>query len=70
MDKVLSDLKINSIEMNLLLDWFDKVRIGLWLMYFTLDNNWTDISPKFHIAKRIGQFDRFLHNDVVTLIHT
>jgi len=61
MDKVLSDLKINSIEMNLLLDWFDKVRIGLWLMYFTLDNNWTDISPKFHIAKRIGQFDRFLH---------
>lgn len=61
MEKILSGQPINSFEIDSLLDWFDKIIIGLWLMYFTLDKNWTGIFPKFFINKRIGQYDRFLY---------
>ncbi|MBA4143636.1 MAG: hypothetical protein H0X43_11700 [Nitrosospira sp.] len=44
----------------LLLDWLDKVRIGLWLGYSYLHNNPTKIPPKFHINSRIGQKDRMI----------
>jgi hypothetical protein len=44
----------------MLLDWFDKVRIGLWLGFNQLDNNYLEVDPKFHIDSRIGQYDRLL----------
>jgi hypothetical protein len=40
-----------------LLDWLDKVRIGLWLGYHML-NKETRFRPKFHIDTRIGRKDR------------
>lgn len=61
MESILADEKINSSQMSLLLDWFDKVRVGLWLMYFVLDKNQAQVLPKFHIKQRIGQYDRMLH---------
>ena len=43
-----------------LLDWLDKVRIGLWLAYHTLQANPTGIQPAFHISSRIGTKDRLV----------
>lgn len=44
----------------LLMDWMDKVRVGLWLNYHVLQGNPTMIDPKFHIKDRIGRKDRYL----------
>lgn len=43
-----------------LLDWLDKVRVGLWLGYSYLHKNPLKISPTFHIDSRIGKKDRML----------
>lgn len=44
----------------LLLDWLDKVRIGLWLGYRYLQQNPLGIPPKFTIDSRIGSKDRMV----------
>lgn len=44
----------------LLMDWMDKVRVGLWLNYHVLQGNPTGIAPNFHIKDRIGRKDRYL----------
>jgi hypothetical protein len=49
-----------NYEIDTLLDWFDKVRIGLWLGSITLDNLIDIIDPKFHINSRIAHRDRAL----------
>ena len=59
--KLLGNEPINSVEISKLLDWLDKVRVGLWLMFYTLDKNPRGISPQFHIKNRIAQHDRMLH---------
>jgi hypothetical protein len=59
-EKILRDENITTNEANVLLDWFDKVRVGLWLGYHQLDKNIAEVSPTFHIATRIGQYDRVL----------
>ena len=38
-----------------LMDWMDKVRVGLWLNYHVLQGNPTGIDPNFHIKDRIGR---------------
>jgi len=43
-----------------LLDWLDKVRIGLWLTYHFIQKNPTKINPQFHINSRIASKDRML----------
>ncbi len=43
-----------------LMDWMDKVRVGLWLNYHVLQGNPTGIAPNFHIKDRIGRKDRYL----------
>lgn len=58
--KVISDDSISATEFSTLLDWFDKIRIGLWLAYLYLDKNPAGIAPKFYIARRIGVHDRML----------
>ena len=48
-------------DFDLLLDWFDKVRVGLWLAFhYFLDRNYWGVLPHFFIADRIGQADRAL----------
>ena len=43
-----------------LLDWMDKVRIGMWLGINSLDGDLVK-KPKFFINQRIASKDRFLH---------
>lgn len=44
----------------LLLDWLDKVRIGLWLNYQLIQNMPFGVKPHFRINDRIGRKDRML----------
>jgi hypothetical protein len=57
-ERLLNRNPITGSEFIILLDWLDKVRIGLWLGYLYLHGNSADISPRFHIDSRIGQKDR------------
>lgn len=59
-DKLLIDLYLSQPELSLLLDWFDKIRIGLWLAVIYLNKNTFGITPKFHIKDRIATKDRLL----------
>lgn len=49
---------VNGEQLSTFLDWLDKVRVGLWLGMLTLDKNPLETNPNFHIADRIGQYDR------------
>lgn len=43
-----------------LLDWLDKVRIGVWLTRHMIENHPIEITPNFHISSRIGRKDRMV----------
>ncbi|MDD4876793.1 MAG: hypothetical protein PHQ86_06680, partial [Dehalococcoidales bacterium] len=58
--RLLSEKPLSESELSTLLDWFDKVRIGLWLGYMYLNNNDLGIEPHFYISNRIGLNDRML----------
>jgi hypothetical protein len=58
--KLLSEDKIGAAEFNTLLDWFDKIRIGIWLAFYYLDKNFVGVSPKFYIKRRLAASDRML----------
>jgi hypothetical protein len=58
--KLLGRCAVVPQELSTLMDWFDKVRVGLWLGFQQLSKNSLDIDPNFHISRRIGQFDRML----------
>ncbi|MFC1928970.1 hypothetical protein ACFLXK_05160 [Chloroflexota bacterium] len=58
--KILSEDSLSESELSTLLDWFDKIRIGLWLGYLYLGKNPLAISPHYHIEHRIRQHDRML----------
>ena len=58
--KILANADVSAVEFSTLLNWFDKVRIGLWLAFIYLDKNPLGVSPHFHIARRIGIHDRML----------
>lgn len=51
---------LTAAEYVLLLDWLDKVRIGLWLNYQLLQGNLLGIKPSFHINDRVRKKDRFV----------
>lgn len=57
---LLNSEPLSKYDMHYLLDWFDKIRIGLWLSFYFLDKNIGGIRPQFHIASRIGIHDRML----------
>ncbi|MHB8581442.1 MAG: hypothetical protein ACYDA4_16480 [Ignavibacteriaceae bacterium] len=59
-EKLLERKSVNSYQIVLLLDWLDKVRIGLWLGHGYLQNNFWGIKHKFYIGNRIGMKDRML----------
>lgn len=60
LQKILDKNNITENEIDLMLDWFDKVRIGLWLGSRFLSNNFNDVAPNFHILSRVGFADRLL----------
>jgi hypothetical protein len=47
-------------QLTLLLRWFDKVRIGLWLSYLYLQKGFYEIAPHFYINSRVDTSDRML----------
>jgi hypothetical protein len=51
---------LTNADFVILLDWFDKVRIGLWQAFLLLDKNPYQISPHYHIQSRMGLHDRML----------
>jgi hypothetical protein len=58
--KLLGSEGLTPHEISTLLDWFDKIRIGLWLGYHQLDKNFEQIRLRFYIGDRIGRKDRIL----------
>jgi len=58
--KIISEDSLSESERGTLLDWFDKIRIGLWLGYLYLDKNPLGISPHYYIEHRVRQHDRML----------
>lgn len=60
-EKILSGQSICGQEASLLMDWFDKVRIGLWLSNMFYDPELKhDVRPHFFIDSRVGTSDRML----------
>lgn len=59
-DKIMLLDNVSAAELSVLLDWFDKLRIGIWLGFFYLDKNWAGIKPKYYIRQRMGAHDRLL----------
>jgi hypothetical protein len=59
-EKILTNNYISSVEIDILLDWFDKVRIGLWLGVLLLDREYFPLNPRFYIKDRIAKKDRCL----------
>jgi len=43
-----------------LLDWLDKVRVGVWLLRHLIENHPIDITPNFYISGRVGTKDRMV----------
>ncbi|HUU27900.1 MAG TPA: hypothetical protein VM123_08810 [archaeon] len=60
MQKILFSDNLSAQELNTLFDWFDKIRIGLWLAYYYLQHNLALIKPKFNVSSRLGLHDRML----------
>jgi hypothetical protein len=59
-ERILTDDSLSESSFTTLLDWFDKVRIGLWLGFRYLDGNRYGVNPQFHISKRLGHDDRLV----------
>ncbi|RNA64014.1 hypothetical protein D1631_00485 [Chryseobacterium nematophagum] len=59
-EKITSKELITGNEIIKILNWLDKVRIGLWLNYYFLEKNKACINPRLCIDERIENKDRFL----------
>lgn len=59
-EKMMAGQSATGAEINILLDWFDKLRVGLWLGQMMLKKNIDEIDPNFYINDRIGAYDRML----------
>ena len=59
-EKLMAGQALDSQELNLLLDWFDKVRVGIWLAFLQLKGEIDDKNPHMHIKSRVGLKDRML----------
>ena len=61
LERVLSGQSISGADASLLMDWFDKIRVGMWLteMFFNPELK-HDIQPHFFIDSRVGKTDRML----------
>lgn len=55
-EKLINETAISHPEFDLLLDWIDKIRIGVWLGHAQLYNK--DFKPNFYINQRVGSKDR------------
>jgi hypothetical protein len=59
-EKLMESKSVTGAEINVLLDWFDKLRTGIWLGQLMLAKKIDLIDPNFYINDRIGTQDRML----------
>ena len=59
-EKMMAGQSVTGSEINTLLDWFDKLRIGIWLGQLMLSKKTDSVDPNFYINDRIGAQDRML----------
>jgi len=59
-ERIFKVQKIRADDVDVLLDWLDKVRIGLWLGIMSLNDNAFGIRPKFFINQRVARADRMV----------
>jgi hypothetical protein len=59
-ETILENDPLTQDDFILLLDWFDKVRVGMWTWYYHMDKNMAGIDPLFAIDQRISRRDRML----------
>lgn len=57
---LLNEQPLSSTSFSILLNWFDKVRVGLWLGFLALSKDRYGIVPNYYIEKRIATTDRML----------
>lgn len=59
-EKLIEEKDVSPVELEILFHWLDKVRVGLWLAGRAVGTNiFKATDPRFHIAHRIGQADRW-----------
>lgn len=59
-EKLMESKSVTGAEINILLDWFDKLRTGIWLGQLMLTKKIDKIDPNFYINGRIAAQDRML----------
>ncbi len=59
-EKILADDYVETEELLRLLDWFDKVRVSLWLGIQYHNKGTFNLEPKYFINNRLGLKDRML----------
>lgn len=57
---IADDKDVTASDLEILLDWFDKVRIGAWLGVQYMNKGYFDLEPKYYINCRVGIKDRML----------
>jgi hypothetical protein len=58
---MLAGQPVSAVHLDTLLDWLDKVRIGLWLGFIFLNGNFLGLKPQFYIKQRMAARDRLLY---------
>jgi hypothetical protein len=58
--KLRDGLPLSAADGRVLLDWMDKIRVGMWLWALDAGKNDYSINPKFRINERIAHKDRIL----------
>jgi hypothetical protein len=59
--KLENEQKVTEVELSQFLDWFDKVRVGIWLARQMDKSTASLVDPKFYIDQRVGTSDRLLY---------
>jgi len=59
-DKLMSDQNVGVAELELLLDWFDKVRISAWLGVKYMNKDVFGLDSHYYVNSRLGLKDRYL----------
>jgi hypothetical protein len=56
--RLLDNGPLSADDFSSLLNWIDKIRIGLWLAYNYLQKNLSSVEPNYFISSRIKRSDR------------
>jgi hypothetical protein len=59
-EELLARRSLPARDYDTLLDWLDKVRVGLWLNYHLIQGNPMGVKPSFYVENRIRTKDRLV----------